>query len=72
MPGSSTAAGWPGPSAVAHSMVAIAYHMLTRDESYQDLGANLVPATQRGTAHPTSGRAPIERLGHNVTLDAAS
>ena len=53
-------------------MVAIAYHMLTRDESYQDLGANLVPATQRGTAHPTSGRAPIERLGHNVTLDAAS
>ena len=57
--------------AVAHSMVVIAYHMLTRDEPYQDLGANWY-LRRNEELHTRRLVAQLERLGHTVTLDAAS
>ncbi len=57
--------------AVAHSMIVIAYHMLTRDEPYRDLGANWY-LRRNEELHTRRLVAQLERLGHTVTLDAAS
>ncbi len=57
--------------AVAHSMIVIAYHMLSRDEPYRDLGANWY-LRRNEELHTRRLVAQLERLGHTVTLDAAS
>ncbi len=57
--------------AVAHSMLVIAYHMLTRDEPYRDLGADWY-LKRNEELHTRRLVAQLERLGHTVVLDAAS
>ncbi len=57
--------------AVAHSMIVIAYHILTRDQPYRDLGANWY-LRRNEELHTRRLVAQLERLGHTVVLDAAS
>jgi transposase len=54
--------------AVAHSILVAAYHMLTRDEPYRDLGADWL-ARRNDEAHARRLVAQLERLGHTVQLD---
>jgi hypothetical protein len=56
--------------AVAHSMLVSAYHMLTRGETYHDLGPDWL-GKRNDAAHTRRLVAQLERLGHTVTLDAA-
>ncbi|MCD4536137.1 hypothetical protein LRP67_18765 [Nocardioides sp. cx-169] len=46
-----------------------AWHMLTKDEPYQDLGADWL-ARRDDEAHARRFVAHLERLGHTVQLDA--
>jgi transposase len=57
--------------AVAHSILVCAYHMLQRNESYQDLGADWL-ARRNDEAHTRRLVAQLERLGHTVILDSAA
>jgi transposase len=57
--------------AVAHSILVAAYHMLKRDEPYQDLGADWL-ARRNDEAHTRRLVAQLERLGHSVVLDTAA
>ncbi len=57
--------------AVAHSILVAAYHMLTRDEPYQDLGADWL-ARRNDEAHTRRLIAQLERLGHTVILHPAA
>jgi transposase len=57
--------------AVAHSILVCAYHMLQRDESYQDLGADWL-ARRNDEAHTRRLVAQLKRLGHTVILDPAA
>ena len=54
--------------AVAHSMLVSAYHMLSNDEPYHDLGADWL-ARRNDEAHTRRLVAQLERLGHSVVLD---
>ena len=54
--------------AVAHSILVSVYYMLSRDESYQDLGADWL-ARRNDEAHARRLVAQLERLGHTVVLD---
>jgi transposase len=54
--------------AVAHSILVSAYYMLSRDEPYQDLGADWL-ARRNDEAHTRRLVAQLERLGHTVVLD---
>ena len=57
-------------AAVAHSILVIACHLLTRREPYQDLGANYFDERKRASVtHRLVQR--LEKLGHHVTLAAA-
>ncbi len=56
--------------AVPHSMIVIAYHVLSCDGPYRDLGANWhLPGNEE--LHTGRLVAQLERLGQTVTLDAA-
>jgi transposase len=55
--------------AVAHSILVSAWHMLTKDEPYQDLGADWL-ARRNDEAHTRRLVAQLERLGHTVQLDS--
>lgn len=57
--------------AVAHSILVAAYHMLKRDEPYQDLGADWL-ARRNDEAHARRLVAQLERLGHHVVIDPAA
>ncbi|WP_134774121.1 IS110 family transposase [Ornithinimicrobium flavum] len=57
--------------AVAHSILVCAYHMLSRDEPYQDLGADWL-ARRNHEAHTRRLVAQLERLGHTVIIDPAA
>jgi transposase len=57
--------------AVAHSILVSAYYMLTRDEPYQDLGADWL-ARRNTEAHTRRLVAQLEKLGHTVVLDPAA
>lgn len=57
--------------AVAHSILVSAYHMLTRDEPYRDLGADWL-ARRNDQAHTRRLVAQLERLGHTVVIDPAA
>jgi transposase len=54
--------------AVAHSIVVSAFHMLTRDEPYRELGANYFD-DRRQTHLVDQLTRRIERLGYRVTLE---
>jgi transposase len=54
--------------AVAHSILVSAWHMLTKDEPYQDLGADWL-ARRNDEAHTRRLVAQLEQLGHTVQLD---
>jgi transposase len=54
--------------AVAHSILVSAWHMLSKDEPYHDLGADWL-ARRNDEAHTRRLVAQLERLGHTVTLD---
>lgn len=54
--------------AVAHSILVSAWHMLTKDEPYLDLGADWL-ARRNDEAHTRRLVAQLERLGHTVHLD---
>ncbi len=54
--------------AVAHSMLVSAYYILSRDEPYQELGADWL-ARRNDEAHTRRLIAQLERLGHTVVLD---
>lgn len=54
--------------AVAHSILVSAWHMLTKDEPYQDLGDDWL-ARRNDEAHTRRLVAQLERLGHTVQLD---
>lgn len=57
--------------AVAHSILVSAWHMLTKDEPYQDLGADWL-ARRNDEAHARRLVAQLERLGHTVQLDSVA
>ena len=57
--------------AVGHSILVIAFHMLSRDEPYRDLGADW-HSRRDDAAHTRRLVAQLEHLGHTVQLDAAS
>jgi hypothetical protein len=56
---------------VAHSILVSAYWMLTRDEPYQEFGADWL-ARRNDEAHTRRLVAQLERLGHTVVLDPAA
>jgi hypothetical protein len=57
--------------AVAHSMLVSAYHMLTNDEPYQDLGPDWL-ARRHDEAHTRRLVKQLEKLGHSVRLQPAT
>ena len=57
--------------AVGHSILVSAYWMLTRNESYQELGPQWL-ARRNDEAHARRMVAQLERLGHTVVLDPAA
>jgi transposase len=54
--------------AVAHSILVIAYHVLTRREPYHELGADYLQR-RNPEAQAKRLRAQIEKLGYTVTLE---
>ena len=54
--------------AVAHSVLVSAYHMLQRDEPYQEVGADWFDQ-RHADAHTRRLVAQLQRLGHTVILD---
>src|SRR5829696_7550585 len=57
--------------AVAHSILVAAYHMLLRDEPYNDLGADW-HSRRNDEAHTRRLIAQLEHLGHTVIIDPAA
>jgi transposase len=56
--------------AVAHSILIIAYHVLQRQQPYQDLGGNYFDERERSAIARQSVRR-LEHLGFKVTLETA-
>lgn len=54
--------------AVAHTILIIAYHILHRQQSYQDLGSNYFDQRERSAIARQSVRC-LEQLGFKVTLE---
>jgi transposase len=57
--------------AVAHSILVIAYHLLSRGTTYQDLGATYFDQRDRWAVERRAVRR-LEALGYKVTLDPAA
>jgi hypothetical protein len=55
--------------AVAHSIMTIAYHLLTRGEDYRDLGANYFESRQQDMIVKQTVRR-LQNLGFTVALSA--
>src|SRR6266705_196015 len=56
--------------AVAHTILIIAYHILQRQQPYQDLGSNYFDERERSAVERQSVRR-LEQLGFKVTLETA-
>jgi transposase len=54
---------------VAHSILVIAWHLLTRGEPYADLGADHFLKRQTSQAYRDRLVRQLERMGHKVTLE---
>ena len=57
--------------AVAHTILIIAYHVLHRQQPYQDLGSNYFDERERSAIARQSVRR-LEQLGFKVTLENPS
>ena len=57
--------------AVAHAILVIVYHLLTRNEDYSDLGANYFDQRDRDAIAKRQVKR-LEQLGYDVTLKEAS
>jgi transposase len=55
---------------VAHTILVMAYHMLSRRQPYQDLGSNYFDERERAAIARQSVRR-LEQLGFQVTLHAS-
>jgi transposase len=55
--------------AVAHSILGIAYHLIARDQDYQDLGGNYFD-TRQSTKTRQTLVSRLQQLGYEVTLTA--
>ncbi len=64
----------PGRAAVAvgHSILVIAWHLLSTGETYTDLGGDYFAKRRTSTAHQRRLVAQLEALGHKVTLAPAA
>jgi transposase len=58
--------------AVAHSILVIAYHILQRQEPYNELGGDYFIERQNKDAYQRRLVKQLERMGYDVTLDAKS
>jgi transposase len=57
--------------AVGHSILVIAWHLLTRNQPYTDLGADYFLERQTSEAYKNRLVRQLERMGHRVTLEPA-
>ncbi len=57
--------------AVGHSILVIAWHLLTTNEPYKDLGADYFANRRNGEHYQNYLVRELTRLGHNVTLTPA-
>jgi len=64
----------PGRAAVAvgHSILVIAWHLLSTGEPYDDLGGDYFDKRRTSTAHQKRLVAQLEAMGHKVTLEPAA
>ncbi|MGI8810462.1 MAG: IS110 family transposase [Acidimicrobiales bacterium] len=64
----------PGRAAVAvgHSILVIAWHLLSTGEVYTDLGGDYFDKRRTSTAHQKRLVAQLEAMGHKVTLEPAA
>jgi transposase len=58
--------------AVAHSILVIAWHLLTTGEPYNDLGGDYFDKRRNSTARQHRLVAQLEAMGHRVTLEPAA
>jgi transposase len=56
---------------VAHSIIVIAWHLLTRNQPYSDLGADYFLERHNSEAYKNRLIRQLERMGHKVTLEPA-
>jgi transposase len=57
--------------AVAHSILVIAWHLLTRNQPYSDLGADYFMDRQSSQASANRLVRQLERMNYKVTLEPA-
>lgn len=64
----------PGRAAVAvgHSILVIAWHLLSTGETYTDLGGDYFDKRRTSPAHQRRLVAQLEAMGHKVTLEPAA
>lgn len=58
--------------AVGHSILVIAWHLLSTGEPYQDLGGDYFDKRRNNTARQRRLVAALEAMGHTVTLEPAA
>ena len=58
--------------AVGHSILVIAWHLLSTGETYTDLGGDYFDKRRTSTAHQRRLVAQLEAMGHKVTLEPAA
>lgn len=58
--------------AVAHSILVIAYQLLTREQPYTDLGADYFVKRQQSDAYRNRLVRQLERMGYDVTVEPAA
>ena len=58
--------------AVGHSILVIAWHLLTTGEPYTDLGGDYFDKRRNSTARQRRLVAQLEAMGHHVTLEPAA
>ena len=58
--------------AVAHSILVIIYHVLSRGQPYSELGADDLLERASTTAYKNRLVRQLERMGHKVTLEPAN
>lgn len=58
--------------AVGHSILVIAYHLMSKQQPYSDLGADYFLARQSKETYQNRLVRQLERMGHRVTLEPAT
>ena len=58
--------------AVGHSILVVAWHLLSTGETYTDLGGDYFDKRRNSTAHQKRLVAQLEAMGHRVTLEPAA